>query len=76
MEVTHIPWGNEEDFTTEVPSNQVEKDELKLARQKGTPGIMEREERYGLTFSGAKITEARMCTLNTAHRNIYLAFVL
>lgn len=72
--MTHTPWGNGEDFTKEVPSNQVEKDELKLARQKGTPGIMERED--SLTFSGTKITEARMCTLNTAHRNIYMAFVL
>lgn len=51
VEVAHIPWENG-GFTEEVSSNQVEKDELKFARQREGHSRQreEREERYGLTF--------------------------
>lgn len=68
--------GKWEDFTKDVQSNQVEKDQLEFAgREKGSAGCVKRTERVS-HFPVGKGTEASVCTLNLAHRNlcVYLHF--
>lgn len=49
VEMIHIPWGNG-DFT-EIPSNQVEKDELKLIREREGRSRHRGQRRYAYNIS-------------------------